>query len=122
MKLKTVLLTIAAVVGMAVTSVSFSSCKELDDLDGMNNHNFPYYYRAQSTDYDYSEAVGKFDTAIKFSVGLDPIPGGADDEVIEACTKCYEELKPKLGKGIVRILKIRHSDGKEKVLTLYIFG
>ena len=82
-----------------------------------------YSYRAFSNDFDYSDAAGPFDTAIRFAVGMDPIRGGNDAKVIEACDACYENLKQRLsGKsGKVIILKFRHPDGKQMDLKVYKF-
>ena len=91
--------------------------------EGMNNGADFYSYRAQSTDYDYQDGAGPFDTAIRFSVGMEPIQGGDDDKVIKACDACYEELKhrPNRREGKVLVFKIRHPDGKQKVLKEYEF-
>ena len=82
-----------------------------------------YSYRAHSDNLGYQEATSPFDTAIKFSIGLDPIQGSADKKVLEACNACYETLKPKLQgkKGKVRIIKARLPDGKQKQLKEYKF-
>ena len=44
-----------------------TSCEKLEE-EGMNNGADFYSYRAQSTDYDYQDGAGPFDTAIRFSV------------------------------------------------------
>jgi hypothetical protein len=82
-----------------------------------------YSYQSTSSSFDYQDACGPFDTAIRFSVGMDPIMGGADDKVKEVCDACYENLKSKLqGKtGVVMIIKTRHPDGKQKVFLIYSF-
>ena len=89
---------------LLMAGVAFSGCDKLkDDMDGMN-----------------IPRPGHFDTAIRTAVGLDPIVGGADDKVIEACDKCCEELKARPHKsGAVMIRKIRHPDGKWIVLKIY---
>ena len=113
----------ATCVCLAALGMMFVSCKELEDIDGMNNPQDYYSYRAHSNDFEYQKACGPFDAAIKFSVGSDPILGGNDDKVIEACNTCYESLKPQLqGKsGKVVIYKTRHPDGKQKTLKEYKF-
>ena len=113
-------MTLAAVLCCAMTTTVFTSCSE---LEGMDDGNAYYAYRAHSDNFSYQEATGSFDAAIRLSVGMDPILGGNDDKVIEACDKCYEELTPKLkGKsGKVIIYKTRHPDGKQKNLKEYKF-
>ena len=71
----------------------------------------------------YQDGAGPFDTAIRFAVGMDPIQGGDDDKVIKACDACYEDLKqrPNRREGKVLVFKIRHPDGKQKVLKEYEF-
>ena len=105
---------------LLMAGVAFSGCDKLkDDMDGMNIPRADYLYRAMG-DMDYSDGPGHFDTAIRTAVGLDPIVGGADDKVIEACDKCCEELKARPHKsGAVMIRKIRHPDGKWIVLKIY---
>ena len=107
---------------LAVSGAMLTSCEKLEE-EGMNNGADFYSYRAQSTDYDYQDGAGPFDTAILNSVGLDPILGGNDDKVIEACNACYENLKQRLNgrSGMVVIIKTRHPDGKSKMLTAYAF-
>lgn len=116
------MMTLAVVLCCAMTTVLFTACDKLEE-EGMNNGADFYSYRAHSTDFDYSDAAGPFDTAIRFSVGMDPIQGGNDAKVIEACDACYENLKQRLsGKsGKVIILKFRHPDGKQKDLKVYEF-
>lgn len=118
--MKKSLINTLAFICIAVAGISFASCSELEGMDDANAY---YSYRAHSDNFNYQEAPGPFDTAIRFSVGMDPILGGNDDKVIEACNKCYEELKPKLkGKsGKVIICKTRHPDGKQKNLKEYKF-
>ena len=102
----------------------FTSCdKLLDELDDMNDGRAYYTYKAQSSNSDFMDAVGAFDSAIRNSVGTGAILGGDDDKVIEACNACYENLKQQLnGKsGMVIIIKTRHPDGKSKMLTAYAF-
>lgn len=107
---------------LAVTGTMLTSCEKLEE-EGMNNSADFYSYRAFSNDFDYSDAAGPFDTAIRFSVGMEPIQGGDDDKVIKACDECYESLKQRLNgkKGKVIIYKTRHPDGKQKDLKVYKF-
>ena len=120
--MRKIIMTLAAVLCCAMTTVVFTSCNKLDE-EGMNDNAAYYSYRAQSSNFDYQDAVGPFNTAIRFSVGLEPILGGDDDKVIEACDACYESLKQRLsGKsGKVFIYKIRHPDGKQMKLAEYKF-
>ena len=106
-----------------MTMTVFTSCDKLDEWEGMNDGRACYTYKAQSNDFDYKDGAGPFDTAILNSVGLDPILGGNDDKVIEACNACYENLKQRLNgrSGMVVIIKTRHPDGKSKMLTAYAF-
>ena len=107
---------------LAVSGTMLTSCNKLEE-EGMNNGADFYSYRAQSNDFDYQDGAGPFDTAIRFSVGMEPIQGGNDDMVIKACDACYEDLKPRLSgrSGKVIIFKIRHPDGKQKTLREYEF-
>ena len=118
-----ILFSAVAAICLTVAGTMLTSCDKLEDLDGMNDSSALYSYRSFTTAFDYQDAAGPFDTAIRFSVGMEPIRGGADNEVIEACDACYENLKQKLeGKsGKVAILKTRHPDGKQKVLKEYEF-
>ncbi len=120
--MRKILTTLVAVLCCAMTTVVFTACDKLEE-EGMNNGTNFYSYRAFSTDFDYSDAVGPFDTAIRFSVGMDPIQGGNDAKVIEACDACYENLKQRLSgrSGKVIIYKTRHPDGKQKDLKEYKF-
>ena len=114
-------MTLATVLCCAMTTVVFASCDK--EEEGMYD-GFAYYsYKAQSHDFDYTDATGPFDTAIRFSVGMEPFLGGDDDKVIKACDACYEDLKQRLsGKsGKVVIFKTRHPDGKQMVLKKYEF-
>ena len=114
-------MTLAAVLCCAMTTAVLTACDK--EEEGMYD-GFAYYnYRAMSDDFDYSVAVGPFDTAIRFTVGFDPILGGDDDKVIKVCDAVYEELKKELhGKsGKVSIIKIRHPDGKQMILKTYEF-
>ena len=109
---------------LIISGFTFASCDKLkDELEGMNESGTYYSYKSFSTDFDYQDACGPFDTAIRLSVGLDPIIGGADDKVKEACDACYENLKTKLQgrSGKVAILKIRHPDGRQKIFLTYKF-
>ena len=116
-------LRLMAAAAITLMTAVFTSCDQLDEWEGMNDGRAYYTYKAQSDDSDFKDAVGAFDTAIRNSVGLDPILGGDDDKVIEACNACYENLKQRLnGKsGMVIIIKTRHPDGKSKMLTAYAF-
>ena len=113
----------AAAITLLLTTAVFTSCDKLDEWEGMNDGRAYYTYKAQSDDFDYKDGAGPFDTAIRNSVGLDPILGGNDDKVIEACNVCYENLKQRLNgrSGMVVIIKTRHPDGKSKMLTAYAF-
>lgn len=125
MKTNSILFAIVATLCIALLGTTFSSCKKIeDDLDGMNNRNDYYSYWADSRDFNYNEAPGYFNTAIKEALGTEEsILGGDDNKVIEACDKCYESLKEKLqGKtGKVHIMKTRHPDGKQKEIKVYEF-
>ena len=107
---------------LAVSGAMLTSCEKLEE-EGMNNGAEFYSYRAFSNDFDYSDAAGPFDTAIRFSVGMEPFQGGNDAKVIEACDACYENLKKRLSgrSGKVIIYKTRHPDGKQKDLKEYKF-
>ena len=112
------------VICLAVSGAILTSCEKLEDaMDGMNESGANYSYISFSSDFDYQDACGPFDTAIRFSVGLDPIMGGADDKVKEVCDACYENLKTKLQgrSGKVVILKTRHPDGRQKIILTYKF-
>ena len=114
----------AAAITLMITTAVFTSCdKLLDELDDMNDGRAYYTYKAQSSDSDFMDAVGAFDSAIRNSVGTGAILGGDDDKVIEACNACYENLKQRFNRksGIVTIIKTRHPDGKSKMLTAYAF-
>lgn len=121
--LKRVLMTVAAIFCIAASSITLNSCDKIEDLDGMNDARAYYNYRAKAYGFDYQEVAGPFDTAIRTAGGWDPIMGGDDEKIIDACNECYETLKVRLrGKsGKVEIFKIRHPDGKEKVLKTYKF-
>lgn len=125
MKTKATLFTILAMLCIVISGITFGSCNKLEDeLSGMNNSNAYYSYWADSKDFNYNEAAGYFNTAIKDALGTtDPILGGNDNKVIEACDKCYESLKEKLkGKsGGVHIMKTLHPDGKQKEIKTYVF-
>ena len=113
----------AVFICLATMGAMLTSCDKIDEMEGMNDGRAYYSYRAYSDDFKYEEAAGVFNTAIRSSVGLDPIMGGADDKVTKACDECYETLKTKLKgkKGKVRIIKMRHPDGKQKQLKEYKF-
>jgi len=115
-------LTAVAAICLAVSGTMLSSCDKLEE-DGMYNSSAFYSYRAYCTDFEYQDAAGPFDTAIRFSVGMDPIMGGDDDKVIKACDECYESLKQRLSgrSGKVIIFKTRHPDGKQMKLAEYKF-
>ena len=123
-KLTTRMMTVAMTLLLTVSGFTLSSCEKLeDDFNGMNDSNAFYSYKSFSTDFDYQDACGPFDTAIRFSVGLEPIMGGADGQVKEACDACYENLKTKLQgrSGKVIIFKTRRPDGIQKILKEYRF-
>ena len=115
-------LTAVAAICLAVSGMMLTSCDKFEE-EGMNDAAAFYSYRAFCHDFDYQDAAGPFDTAIRFSVGMDPIQGGNDDKVIEACDACYENLKQRLKgrKGKALIYKTRHPDGKQKILKEYKF-
>jgi len=117
------ILTALAAICLAVSGTMLTSCDKIDEMEGMNDNRAYYSYKAQSNDFDYQDAAGPFDTAIRNSVGLDPIMGGDDSKVIKACDACYENLKQRLSgrSGKVFIYKIRHPDGKQKKLKEYKF-
>jgi hypothetical protein len=117
------LLLAAAAITLMMTTAVLTSCEKLEEWEGMNDGRAYYTYKAQSNDFDYRDGAGPFDMAIRNSVGLEPILGGNDEKVIEACNACYENLKQRLnGKsGMVVIIKTRHPDGKSKMLTAYAF-
>ncbi|MBP5340125.1 MAG: hypothetical protein J6Z14_12640 [Prevotella sp.] len=54
---------------------------------------------------------------------MEPIMGGNDGKVIEACDACYDTVKARLdGRGgTVLIYKTRHPDCKQKILREYKF-
>ena len=117
----------AAVACICITTMSttFSACKELEEEvkdTYMNDPDVYYSYGASSEGTNGLEAEGEFRVAIQ-SVAKGTILGGADDKVIQACDKCYEELKPKFqGKSAkVFIIKKRHPDGRQKNLKEYKF-
>ena len=123
-KLTTTMIMVAKTLLLIISFSTFVSCEKLeDDFDGMNESAAFYSYISFGPAFAYEDACDPFDTAIRFSVGLDPILGGADDKVKEACDACYEDLKTNLkGRGgKVAILKTRHPDGKSKMLTAYAF-
>ena len=79
----------AGIYAVAALNIMLLSCSKAEDMEGMNDMRAFYSYKAFSKDFDYQVAEGPFDTAIRFSVGMDPIQGGNDDKVIEACDKCF---------------------------------
>ena len=122
--MKKILMAAVACICITAMSTTFSSCKEMEEeVEGMNDANAYYSYGASSEGTNGVEAEGQFRVAILQSVGRGTILGGADDKVIQACDKCYEELKPKFqGKSAtVFIIKKRHPDGRQKNLKVYIF-
>lgn len=121
--IKKTMMVAAALLCIASSGITLASCNKIDDMEGMNDARVYYSYRAFSDDYNYQDAAGPFDAAINVAVGLDPIMGGNDDKVAEACDACYEKLKPQLdgSGGKVRILKTRHPDGKQIMLKEYKF-
>lgn len=80
------LMTLATVatICLAISGLMFSSCNKIDEMEGMNASRANYSYRASSVSFDYSDACGPFDIAIKSSVGLDPFLRGDDGRVIDA--------------------------------------
>ena len=121
--MKTILLAATAFVCFIISDVMLTSCPKIEDQDGMNDPRAYYNYRAKTTNFDYQEAAGPFDTAIRTAGCWDPLMGGNDKKVIEACDACYETLKEKLRyrRGKVYIYKLRHPDGKDKVIKEYKF-
>ncbi len=122
--MKKILMAAVACICITAMSTTFSSCKEMEEeVEGMNDANAYYSYGASSEGTNGAEAEGQFRVAIQQAVGRESILGGADDKVIQACDKCYEELKPKFqGKSAkVFIIKKRHPDGRQKNLKVYIF-
>lgn len=118
----------AAVACICITTMSttFSACKELEEEvkdTYMNDPDVYYSYGASSEGTNGAEAEGQFRVAIQQAVGRESILGGADDKVIQACDKCYDNIKPKFqGKSAtVFIIKKRHPDGRQKNLKVYIF-
>jgi len=122
--MKKILMAAVACICITAMSTTFSSCKEMEEeVEGMNDANAYYSYGASGQGTNGTEAEGQFRVAIQQAVGQGTILGGADDKVIQACDKCYEELKPKMqGKSaVVYIVKKRHPEGWQKNLTAYIF-
>ena len=103
---------------------AFASCDKIDEIEGMNDQRAEYGYRAVTYDFNYDEAAGPFDSAIREVGCWEPVMGGADDKVIDICDRCYEQLKSSTlqgRNGKVLIMKIRHPDGKQKVIREYKF-
>lgn len=125
MKTKATLFTILAMLCIVISGITFGSCNKLDeDRAGLNNPDNYFTYWADSKDFNYNEAAGYFNTAIKDALGTtEAIQGNNDDKVIEACDKCYEKMKERLqGKhGTVHIMKTLHPDGKQKEIKFYEF-
>ena len=122
--MKKILMTAVACICITAMSTTFSSCKEMEEeVEGMNDANAYYSYGASSEGTNGVEAEGQFRVAIQQAVGRESILGGADDKVIQACDKCYDNIKPKFqGKSAtVFIIKKRHPDGRQKNLKVYIF-
>ena len=124
--MKKILMAAVACICITAMSTTFSSCKEIEEEvkdTYMNDPDVYYSYGASSEGTNGAEAEGQFRVAIQQAVGQGTILGGADDKVIQACDKCYEELKPKMqGKSaVVYIVKKRHPEGWQKNLTAYIF-
>ena len=111
-----------AAICLVVLGTVFTSCDKYEE-EGMNEGLMYYNYRAITQDFNYSDAAGPFDTAIRFAGCFDPVLGGDDEKIIRVCDALYEELKKDLkGKsGSVAIIKIRHPDGKQKILRTYKF-
>ena len=125
MKTNSILFAIVATLCIVLLGLSFGSCNKLDeDRAGLNNPDNYFTYWADSKDFNYNEAAGYFNTAIKDALGTtEAIQGNNDDKVIEACNKCYEKMKDRLqGKhGTVHIMKTLHPDGKQKEIMSYEF-
>lgn len=122
--MKKILMAAVACICITAMSTTFSSCKEMEEeVEGMHDANAYYSYGASSEGTNGAEAEGQFRVAIQQAVGREAILGGADDKVIQACDKCYNELKPKFqGKSAnVFIIKKRHPDGRQKNLKVYKF-
>ncbi len=122
--MKKILMAAVACICITAMSTTFSSCKEMEEeVEGMNDANAYYSYGASSEGTNGVEAEGQFRVAIQQAVGRESILGGADDKVIQACDKCYDNIKPKFqGKSAkVFIIKKRHPDGRQKNLKVYIF-
>jgi hypothetical protein len=122
--MKKILMAAVACICITAMSTTFSSCKEMEEeVEGMNDANAYYSYGASSEGTNGAEAEGQFRVAIQQAVGRESILGGADDKVIQACDKCYDNIKPKFqGKSAtVFIIKKRHPDGRQKNLKVYIF-
>lgn len=122
-KIKIITTTIVTFICFAALGMTLVSCNKIDEIEGMNDNRAYYGYNAFSVDFDYQDAAGPFDAAIKTAIGSEPILGGNDNKVVEACDWCYETLKPQLDgrDGTVIIIKTRHPDGKQKVLKEYKF-
>ena len=116
-------LTAVAAICLVVSGTMLTSCDESNEIEDMNESSVYYNYRAYSKDFEYKDAPAAFEIAIRNSVGLDPILGGNDSKVIEACDACYDNLKQQLSgmKGKVLINKIRHPDGRQKKIKEYKF-
>ena len=122
--MKKILMAAVACICITAMSTTFSSCKEMEEeVEGMNDANAYYSYGASSEGTNGVEAEGQFRVAIQQAVGRESILGVADDKVIQACDKCYDNIKPKFqGKSAtVFIIKKRHPDGRQKNLKVYIF-
>ena len=122
--MKKIMMAAVACICITAMSTTFSSCKEMEEeVEGMNDANAYYSYGASSEGTNGVEAEGQFRVAIQQAVGRESILGGADDKVIQACDKCYDNIKPKFqGKSAkVFIIKKRHPDGRQKNLKVYIF-
>ena len=123
-KLTTRMMTVATTLLLTISCLSRTTCEKLEDeVNALYETHEQDSYKSFSTDFDYQDACGPFDTAIRFSVGLEPIMGGADGQVKEACDACYENLKTKLQgrSGKVVIFKTRRPDGRQKILKEYKF-
>ena len=75
-RLTTTMMTAVTTLLLIITSFTLTSCDKIEDeLDGMNEPRAYYSYQSTSSSFDYQDACGPFDTAIRFSVGMDPIMG-----------------------------------------------
>lgn len=112
-----------AIIAFTVSNIALTSCNKLDEVEGMNEPNSYYSYGAATNDSKIKDVAAEFEHYIHNAVGNTSIKGGADDEVISVCDKCYNHIKNDWGnvRGSVRIIKRRHPDGREKAIKTYNF-